>query len=117
MTSLDPHLQVHVCVLDADLHGQHLRRRVVLQEVSQVPQRGHQEARLVAVEPQLQEAVALGQRGVGGGAGAALQARTHLRTVRALDGPGAQLATGCEREETHRLQLASALSAQWSLRS
>lgn len=85
-----------MCVPDADLHGQHLRRRVVLQEVGQVAQCGHQEARLVSVETQLQEAVALCQRGVGGSAGPALQASPHLRTVEALDGRRADLTTGCE---------------------
>lgn len=84
-----------MCVPDADLHGQHLRRRVVLQEVSQVSQRGHQEAGLVSVETQLQEAVALGQRGVSGGAGPALQASTHLWTVEAAAGRRADLTTCC----------------------
>lgn len=79
------HLQVDVCVPDADLHGQHLGGRVVLQEVGHVTQRGHQEVSLVSVETQLQEAIALGQRGVSGGAGPALQASPHFRTV---EGPG-----------------------------
>ena len=57
----DSHLQVYVCVPDANLHGQHLWRRIVLQEVGQVVQRGHQEAGLVSMESQLQEAIALGQ--------------------------------------------------------
>lgn len=83
-------------VPDADLHGQHLRRRVVLQKVGQVTQRGHQEAGLVPVETQLQEAIALGQRRVGGGAGPALQASLHLRAVEAPEGRGADLGTGCE---------------------
>lgn len=85
-----------MCVPDADLHGQDLRRRVVLQEVGQVLQRGHQEARPVSVETQLQEAVAFGQRGVGRSAGPALQPSPHLRTVGALDGRGADVATSCE---------------------
>lgn len=83
-------------VPDADLHGQHLRRRVVLQEVGQVAQRGHQEVGPVAVETQLQEAVALGQRGVSGGARPALQASPHLRTVEAAGRHGAKIAAGCE---------------------
>jgi len=94
------HLEVDVRVPDADLHGQHLRRRVVLQEVGQVAQRGHQEARPVAVETQLQEAVALGQWGVSGGAGAALQAGSHLRAVEAAGGRRADVtAAGCGEEE------------------
>lgn len=78
-------------VPNADLHGQHLRRGVILQEVGQVPQRCCQEARLIAVELQPQEAVALGQLGVSGGAGPTLQEGTHLGAVGAavLAGAGA----------------------------
>lgn len=82
-----------MCVPDADLHGQHLRRGVILQEVGQVTHRGHQEAGSVSVETQLQETVALGQRGVSRGAGPALKASPHLRTVDALVGRGVDVAT------------------------
>ena len=92
---VDPHLQVHMRVPDADLHGQHLRRRVVLQKEGQVTQRGHQKAGLVSVETQLQEAVAFSKRGVGGGAGPALQASPHLRAMGAPKGCGADVCTGC----------------------
>lgn len=68
-------------VPNADLHGQHPRRRVILQEVGQVSQRCHQEARPVSVELQPQEAVALGQLRVSGGTGPALQEGTHLGAV------------------------------------
>lgn len=81
-------------VPDADLHGQHLRRRVVLQEGGQVAQRGHHEARLVSVETQLQEAIALGQRGVGGSAGPTLQAGPHCRAAAAPRAGRADV-TGC----------------------
>ena len=87
-----------MCVSDADLHGQHLRRGVVLQEVGQVTHRGHQEAGSVSVETQLQEAVALSQRGVSRGAGPALQASPHLRTVDALVGCGVDVTTCCGGE-------------------
>lgn len=70
-------------VPDADLHGQHLRSGVVLHKVSQVSQSGHYEVGLVAVELQLQEAVAFGQRGVGCGAGPALQTSPYLWAVEA----------------------------------
>lgn len=87
----DCHLQVDVRVPDADLHGQHLRRGVVLQKMGQVAQRGHEEAGLVAVQAQLQEAVALGQRGVSGGAGSALQAGRHRGAVGTPSGSAAVL--------------------------
>lgn len=93
-------------VPNADLHGQHLRRRVVLQEVGQVSQRGHQEARLVTMELQPQEAVALGQLGMSGSAGPALQERAHLGAVGALGQVGAGLAA-CEKPR-QRLELALA---------
>lgn len=73
-------------VPDADLHWQHLRRGVVLQKVGQVAQRGHEEASLVAVQAQLQEAVALGQWGVNGGTRSALQAGRHRRPMGAPSG-------------------------------
>lgn len=73
----------------ADLHGQHLRRGVILQEVGQVSQRCRQEARPVTVELQPQEAVAPGQLGVSGGAGPALQEGAHLGAVGAAVPAGA----------------------------
>lgn len=93
-------------VPNTDLHGQHLRCCVVLHEVGQVSQRGHQEARLVTVELQPQEAVALGQWGVSSSTGPALQERTHLRAVGAISQAGAGL-TACE-EPRQRLGLALA---------
>lgn len=84
ITCCDSHLQIDVGVPDADLHGQHLRCRVVLQEVGQVSQCGHPEAGLVTTELQPQEAVALGQWGVSGSAGPALQEPTHLGAAGAI---------------------------------
>lgn len=95
-------------VPDADLHGQHLWRRIVLQEVGQVPQCGHQEACLVTVEMQLKEAVAFGQRRVSSGAGPTLQASLHLRIVTAPD-RGSTAVTSCEQRPG--LQLALALAS------
>lgn len=91
-------------VPNADLHGQHLRGRVVLQEVGQVSQRGHQEARLVTMELQPQEAVALGQWRVSSSAGPALQKCTYLGAVGTIGQAGAGL-TACE-EPRQRLGLA-----------
>lgn len=93
-------------VPNADLHGQHLRCRVILQEVGQVSQRGHQEARLVAMELQPQKAVPLSQWGVSSSAGPTLQERTHLRAVGAVGQAGVGL-TACE-EQRQRLVLALA---------
>lgn len=93
-----------MCVPDADLHGKDLRRGVILQELGQVAQRGHQEVCMVSMETQLQEAVSLRQRRVGSGAGPVLQPSPHLRTVQPPDGCRADLTTSCE-EETEALLL------------
>lgn len=101
-----------MCVPDADLHGQHLWGRVVLQEMGQVTHRGHQEARPVSAETQPQEAVALSQRGVSGGAGPALQESTHLWAAEA-PGRGRAGLWGCDRRrERQELVLVERIQGQ-----
>lgn len=98
-------------VPDADLHGQHLRGGVVLQEEGEIAQRGHQEAGLVSMETQLQEAVAFSQRGASGGAGPALQASPHLRVVEAPGGRRVHVPASCEGRRG-RLSLAGELASR-----
>lgn len=62
---------------------------------------------MVAVQAQLQEAVALGQRGVSGSAGSTLQAGCHRRAVEAPSGSSAAV-VGWEDREGRTLALALA---------
>lgn len=72
------YLQVNVCISDRDLHREHARGGIIIEEDGKISQRCHEEVSAEGLQPALQEAVVLGQRGASSRFRPALQPDSDL---------------------------------------